>query len=447
MLGCNPDQASKDDSGLSDTAGDVAGTWCADNDGNGYGNPDDCVTATEQPEGYVPDSANCDDGRQDIHPWASEYCDGVDDDCDGVVDEADSVDAAWWYRDFDGDGYGAVSVAEEACSAPEGFVADSADCDDADPTVHPEADELCDDIDNDCDGVVDEDVVSLYLDADGDGYGDPAVVTCLALDGYLYNGDDCDDTDPAVHPGATDEPCDGIDSDCDGIGADVAAFLAHREYSLVQDSIDDSPTGGTVYVCPGLHTESLQVVGDKDLVLASWTGDSSDTTFSGMDTDVSLDIRGGASVAVEAIGFEQGQAGFCGDYEGPCGGAVCVVESSLVEIGGFGEIELEISSCEFVENQAESEGGAVSAGGWYRTGVNVSDSLFIDNYADGCGGGLNLGSWDFVEAVITGTDFTGNSSGSCAGAILMSTAMTGDLATELQDTYTASPPQSGNCGV
>ena len=79
---------------------------------------------------------------------------------------------------------------------------DQEDCDDHDYTVHPEAEELCDGLDNDCDGAVDE-----GWDADGDGY--PSVEGC-------GEGADCDDADPAISPGATDTPYDGVDQDCDG---------------------------------------------------------------------------------------------------------------------------------------------------------------------------------------------------------------------------------------
>jgi hypothetical protein len=99
----------------------------------------------------------------------------------------------------------------------DGYDADS-DCDDDDPAVHPGATEVCDEVDNDCDGEVDEDVAApWYPDLDGDGYGDDANVidSCDEPSGYVDIGGDCDDGDAASHPGA-DETCDGADNDCDG---------------------------------------------------------------------------------------------------------------------------------------------------------------------------------------------------------------------------------------
>src|SRR6185436_10973538 len=85
-------------------------------------------------------------------------------------------------------------------------------------TVFPTS-EICDGLDNDCNGVLDNGVTTtFYRDSDGDGYGDPADVlaACAAPPGYVTNNTDCNDVDPAMHPGAV-EICDGKDNNCNGI--------------------------------------------------------------------------------------------------------------------------------------------------------------------------------------------------------------------------------------
>ena len=204
---CNDDDncPSVANSGQGDADGDGDGDacdTCTDVDGDGYG--DTAYSATTC-------SADCDDGDALVSPAEAEVCDGVDNDCDGTVDEADATDASDWYADTDADGYGDASSSSRGCSAPSGTVADDTDCDDADATVHPSATELCDGQDNDCDGAL----PASEQDSDGDGY-----VTC-AVDAGGWDGstslvgDDCDDTDATVHPSAT-ELCDGQDNDCDG---------------------------------------------------------------------------------------------------------------------------------------------------------------------------------------------------------------------------------------
>ena len=96
------------------------------------------------------------------------------------------------------------------------------DCDDADETVFPGAEERCDGIDNDCNRETDEGVtpdgLTFFADADEDGVGSPAYtrVACALPVGFVEAGGDCDDLDPTIFPGAT-ERCDGVDQNCDGV--------------------------------------------------------------------------------------------------------------------------------------------------------------------------------------------------------------------------------------
>jgi hypothetical protein len=126
------------------------------------------------------------------------------------------------YRDVDGDGFGDPAMVSAGCKR-EGFSEIAEDCDDHDPDTHPEAPEQCNGLDDDCDGVVDNDpqVVTWYLDFDDDGFGDADVETesCLHPDGYVSNAADCDDDDPDVSPIAA-ETCNQMDDNCSGVTDD-----------------------------------------------------------------------------------------------------------------------------------------------------------------------------------------------------------------------------------
>jgi hypothetical protein len=155
----------------------------------------------------------------------------VDQDCDSAID--DGAAPVTWYSDADGDGFGnAYFGSVDACPQPPGTVSNPDDCDDSDPEMYPGAPEYCDGDDDDCDGTTDEGgaVFAFYVDADGDGYGDPAQPTvsdCAAPAGYSANGDDCDDGDPGVGPASVafyaDADADGFG---DATGAPVVACTA-----------------------------------------------------------------------------------------------------------------------------------------------------------------------------------------------------------------------------
>jgi hypothetical protein len=149
-----------------------------------------------------PSAEDCDDDNAAVNPSATELCDGLDNDCDGGLD-TDATDALTWYTDADNDSFGDLNSSLLACEAPTGAVANSADCDDNNSGVYPEAAELCDGLDNDCDADIDEDAIdkpTWYADADGDGFGDANVslLACELPSGYTEDDTDCDDTDARI---------------------------------------------------------------------------------------------------------------------------------------------------------------------------------------------------------------------------------------------------------
>jgi hypothetical protein len=197
----------------------VSIAYYVDNDGDGYGIGPDINFCSDPGTGYTAQDGDCDDSNAQIHPGATEVCDGLDNNCDGSADEG--LQFTNFFVDNDNDGYGA-GVANSYCVDPgAGYAAQDGDCDDNNVQIHPGAVEICDGLDNDCNGSTDEGLqfTDYYLDGDNDGYGtgasnsycdDPGV-------GYAMQNGDCNDNNSAVNPNAVDIPNNGIDENCDGV--------------------------------------------------------------------------------------------------------------------------------------------------------------------------------------------------------------------------------------
>jgi hypothetical protein len=207
-------------------------TMMVDADGDGYGTD-------------VCGGDDCDDANPLLNPAALEVaCDYLDNDCDGLLHEleadddgdgasecqndCDDADATLNLQDADGDGYtscgGDCDDTDPALNLDDidgdGYGTCDGDCDPLNHAVHPGATEVCNDVDDNCDGNVDEGLATQawYPDADGDGYGDasaPPLIDCVVPPGHVTDHSDCDDADPTINPAAT-ESCNGADDDCDG---------------------------------------------------------------------------------------------------------------------------------------------------------------------------------------------------------------------------------------
>jgi hypothetical protein len=172
---------------------------------------------------------DCDDDDIFTNPLGNEVCDDLDNDCDDLVDDDDdSLDPAFsdtFYIDDDRDGFGDPDEFVQSCARPAGYANNDRDCNDRRDTINPDAPEICDATDNDCDDLVDDadgDVDlgtagTWYADLDSDGFGNPdlSVDACSQPAMYVDNDLDCDDTDE-------DKLVDGpwlVDNDGDGVGA------------------------------------------------------------------------------------------------------------------------------------------------------------------------------------------------------------------------------------
>ncbi len=392
----------------------VQALFYVDVDGDGFGEAGVVpVQACVAPAGYAGNNDDCDDGNGDINPGVAEVCDGIDNNCDGAADEG--YEPSDYYVDADGDGYGDAAVAvTAACGAPTGYVADATDCDDADGDTNPGAAEACDGIDNNCDGVADEDLslVTWYVDGDGDGWGlvSEPLLLCEGEDppaGYARDLGDCDDGDGNINPGAPEGDCaDPVDYNCDGsVGyadLDRDGFVACEEC----DDADGAVNPGATEVCDGDDNDCDGVV-DPSIATdaATWYADAdSDSYGNAAVTDVACEAPSGyvadATDCNDADGaVNPGATEVCDTVDNDCDGVVdpstatdAATWYADADSDGYGNAAVTDVACAAPSGYVSNDDDCDDADGAMNPGATeVCDT--VDNDCDGVvDGGLDCSS-------------------------------------------------------
>ncbi|HNM30908.1 MAG TPA: MopE-related protein [Chitinophagales bacterium] len=233
-----------------------------DFDGDNYGDVSIDSTSCITPPGYVNNSLDCNDADLYINPDAPESCNGIDDNCNALID--DGLIVYTFYIDADGDTFGNPLIVIDTCvEAVPGYVTNDLDCNDLLASIYPGTTEVCNALDDDCNGIIDDNLTFtwLYQDADGDLFGNANIdtLTCMEISGYVLDSTDCNDTNPAVFPGAI-ELLNGIDDDCDFL-ADEGLVVQNGSFPNIE--IFPNPTNNIFNI--GLPSGTFVTISISDI--------------------------------------------------------------------------------------------------------------------------------------------------------------------------------------
>ena len=371
-------------------------TYYQDLDQDGFGLDDTQYVGCDEepPPGYASESGDCNDDNDQIHPEKEEECDGLDNDCDGTIDEGVVEQGTVYYLDNDGDGFGVIEDSVTSCVPLEGYVTDSGDCDDSDINTYPGALELCDDVQNDCNGSSSSDGLATFIPLHGPAQDITSQFTTSGTQEFLSAGEYhfCGATFPAsITIGASSSIIghDGAVLEGNGQGPIVKVITSSLQVDLQDLTIQngqgaafdsgnyDTTVGGVV--CNALSTlnvSNTQFVGNNGgrggaMMLRFCTVNVLDSVFTNNQADY-----GGAIFVDDAVVNIQNSS-FDSNNANQVGGGVYAGLPNAT-------LELNLESSSFLQNSA-TFGGAI---GVMYAEATLSDLTISSNESTTAGGGL-----------------------------------------------------------
>jgi hypothetical protein len=387
--------------GISGNQGDTVATapiWYKDADNDNFGDmntpPRQVCKAPDATWKQSIPNTDCNDNDPTINPGHPEICDGKDNNCNGLIDEGVTTH---YCQDVDGDSYCTTTCIDQCPPPPAGYIPSGqclagVDCNDGNASIHPGATEICNGIDDNCNGQIDEGVTTTFcVDADKDSYCTSTCVSACSAPNSSYRtqsscvgvpGNDCNDANANINPGAT-ELCNGIDDNCNGSvdeGYNInqacvagSAGVCKRNGTIQCASTSTttcSPEAGTA---SGEHSSA-----STDPLIYTGSNTVNYTAAWDWNCDGTIELRPSGLINYNFATGSVASSLCAGDYQSACSGAAGAQVNCLPVVYPCGE---NCGGLYCTKDQACGQSFTVAECSWGYNSCNPSGPCTCDSYA------------------------------------------------------------------